>query len=67
MLVLSRREQETIVLPAIKTTIQLLKVRGQVARIGIDAPDFAARLDDGSELRLSPLRGEKKRRPLLLS
>jgi carbon storage regulator CsrA len=39
MLVLSRREQETIVLPAIRTTIQLLKVRGQVARIGIDAPE----------------------------
>jgi carbon storage regulator CsrA len=39
MLVLSRREQETIVLPAINTTIQLLKVRGQVARIGIDAPE----------------------------
>lgn len=39
MLVLSRREQETIVLPAIRTTIQLLKVRGQIARIGIAAPD----------------------------
>jgi carbon storage regulator CsrA len=39
MLVLSRREQETIVLPAIRTTIQLLKVRGQVARLGIGAPD----------------------------
>jgi carbon storage regulator CsrA len=38
MLVLSRREQETIVLPAIKTTIQVLKLRGQVARIGIEAP-----------------------------
>lgn len=38
MLVLSRREQETIVLPAIRTTIQLLKVRGQVVRVGIDAP-----------------------------
>ena len=38
MLVLSRREQETIVIPAINTTIQLLKMRGQVARIGIDAP-----------------------------
>ena len=39
MLVLSRREQETIYLPAIKTTVQLLKIRGQVARIGIDAPE----------------------------
>lgn len=39
MLVLSRREQETIYLPAIRTTIQLLKIRGQVARIGIDAPE----------------------------
>ena len=39
MLVLSRREQETIYVPAIRTTIQLLKIRGQVVRIGIEAPE----------------------------
>jgi carbon storage regulator CsrA len=39
MLVLSRREQDTIYVPAIRTTIQLLKIRGQVARIGIEAPE----------------------------
>jgi carbon storage regulator CsrA len=39
MLVLSRREQETIVLPAIRTTIQILRLRGQIVRIGVDAPE----------------------------
>ena len=47
MLVLSRRPEETIVFPEINTTITFLKVKGNVARIGIDAPR-----------RLQVLRGE---------
>jgi len=38
MLVLSRRSQETIVLPTIDTTIELLSVKGAITRVGIHAP-----------------------------
>ncbi|QDU94263.1 response regulator [Lignipirellula cremea] len=38
MLVLSRRVQETIVLPTIDTTLEILSVKGNVARVGIQAP-----------------------------
>lgn len=38
MLVLSRRPDQKIVFPSIDVTIKLLKVRGRVAKIGIDAP-----------------------------
>lgn len=38
MLVLSRRENETIVFPSIQATIQLVQLKGKVARIGVIAP-----------------------------
>ncbi|KAA0138990.1 response regulator [Gimesia chilikensis] len=38
MLVLSRRPDQKIVFPSIGVTINVLKVRGGVAKIGIDAP-----------------------------
>lgn len=38
MLVLSRRADEKIVFPAIGVTVHLLRIKGNVVRIGIDAP-----------------------------
>jgi carbon storage regulator len=38
MLVLSRKEGEQIVLPTLGVTITLVQMRGDKARIGIDAP-----------------------------
>lgn len=38
MLVLSRRENETIVFPSLGITIELLRVRGAAAKIGVEAP-----------------------------
>lgn len=38
MLVLSRRENETIVFPSINATIQLVQLKGKVARLGVIAP-----------------------------
>jgi carbon storage regulator CsrA len=38
MLVLSRRLNETIVLPGLNITIQVAAVRGGVVRLGIQAP-----------------------------
>lgn len=39
MLVLTRKAEEKIVFPAVGITIQVLRVRGNVAKIGIVAPD----------------------------
>jgi carbon storage regulator CsrA len=39
MLVLSRRENETIVFPTLGISIELLRLRGAAAKIGIDAPE----------------------------
>jgi carbon storage regulator CsrA len=39
MLVLSRRAEEKIVFPALGVTLHLLRIKGNVARIGIDAPE----------------------------
>jgi len=38
MLVLSRRAHQKIVFPTIQTTVEVLQVRGNVARLGITAP-----------------------------
>jgi carbon storage regulator CsrA len=38
MLVLSRRTNETIVLPSIATRIQIVAIKAGVVRVGIDAP-----------------------------
>lgn len=38
MLILSRRKNEEILLPGLNITIKLLDVRGNTARIGIEAP-----------------------------
>jgi CheY-like chemotaxis protein/sRNA-binding carbon storage regulator CsrA len=38
MLVLSRRENDTIVFPTLGVTIELLRLRGAAAKIGIEAP-----------------------------
>ena len=42
MLVLSRRVDETIVFPNLGVTIRLLRIKGQAAQIGIDAPPHLA-------------------------
>jgi carbon storage regulator CsrA len=39
MLVLSRRENETLVFPGLETTIQVVGIRKGVVRLGIDAPE----------------------------
>lgn len=39
MLVLSRKEREKILLPTLGITLELLRIQGRTARIGIDAPD----------------------------
>ncbi len=39
MLVLSRRENETIVFPTLGITVELLRLRGATAKIGVEAPD----------------------------
>jgi carbon storage regulator CsrA len=38
MLVLSRRLNEKLVFPGLNVTVQVLSVRGNVVRLGIDAP-----------------------------
>jgi carbon storage regulator CsrA len=38
MLVLSRRAEEKIVFPALGVTLHLLRIKGNIARIGIEAP-----------------------------
>ncbi len=38
MLVLSRRVNEKLVLPGLNVSIQVLSIRGNVVRLGIDAP-----------------------------
>lgn len=44
MLVLSRKETDKIVFPTLGITVEVLRLRGNVARIGIDAPPGCARL-----------------------
>ena len=39
MLVLSRRTNETIVLPQLDVTLQVVKVKGNQVRLAISAPD----------------------------
>jgi carbon storage regulator CsrA len=39
MLVLSRRESETLVLPGLETTIQVVSIKRGVVRLGITAPE----------------------------
>ncbi len=67
MLVLSRKETDKILFPSLGVTIEVLRIRGNVARLGIDAPDevpirrheiadlkeleFAADEDPGTQLR----------------
>jgi carbon storage regulator CsrA len=42
MLVLSRRSNQKIVFPDIQTTIQIVAVKGNIVRLGIDAPEQVA-------------------------
>ena len=39
MLVLSRKQNETIVLPELGISFEIVKVKGNVVRVGINAPD----------------------------
>ncbi len=39
MLVLSRRQNETLVFPGLETTIQVVSIKKGVVRLGIDAPE----------------------------
>jgi carbon storage regulator len=69
MLVLSRKCTETIVLPTLGITIDLLEIKGNRVRIGIDAPaeipvyrqEVADRLraQEAVETRLSDTQGEQ--------
>ena len=38
MLVLSRRENETILIPELGITLEVVRIKGNTVRIGIDAP-----------------------------
>ena len=38
MLVLTRHESETVVLPDLEITIQIVRLQGKTVRVGIDAP-----------------------------
>ena len=38
MLVLSRRETDKVVFPTLGITVEVLRIRGNVAKLGIDAP-----------------------------
>jgi len=38
MLVLSRKKEETIHLPELNITIKIVEIRGNVTRVGIEAP-----------------------------
>src|SRR5262249_32965178 len=38
MLVLSRKEQEKIVFPNLGITVEILRIAGSAARVGVDAP-----------------------------
>ncbi len=38
MLVLSRHETETVVIPGLDITIQIVSIKGKTVRVGIDAP-----------------------------
>src|SRR5262249_12684522 len=46
MLVLTRRAHEKILIPAIGTSVQILTIRSNAVRIGIDAPPEIAILRD---------------------
>lgn len=50
MLVLSRKEDEAIVLPGLGITIKVVRIRGEVVRLGIDAPNDVKILRDELEL-----------------
>jgi carbon storage regulator CsrA len=39
MLVLSRRQNETLVFPGLQTTIQVVSIKKGVVRLGVDAPE----------------------------
>ena len=39
MLVLSRRSEEQIVFPELGITVEVLRIKGNVVRLGIKAPD----------------------------
>ena len=42
MLVLSRRPNEKLVLPTVDVAVQVVKILGNVVRLGIEAPDHVA-------------------------
>ena len=46
MLVLTRRAHEKILIPAIKTSVQILNIRSNAVRLGIDAPPEIAIVRD---------------------
>ena len=54
MLVMSRRKDEKIVFPGLGITVTLLNVKGNTARIGIDAPREITILRDELAIRESP-------------
>ncbi len=57
MLVLSRRPNETIVFPGLGVTVEILKIKGNIARVGIQAPR------DLEILRGELVRGDEHWRP----
>ena len=56
MLVLSRRESEKVLLPALGITIEVTRIQGKTVRLGIDAPDeiriVRGELEKGTDLEI---------------
>ena len=68
MLVLSRRPDQKIVFPSIGVSIKLLKVRGSIAKIGIDAPrDLKILRDEVSAEQADLARSESLKTPATVS
>jgi len=65
MLVLSRRTNETIVFPALNAIVEVLQVKGAVARIGIRAPRDLEVLRGELYDQIEQLRRSAKRRHLV--
>ena len=58
MLVLSRKESETVLFPKLGITVEVSRIQGKTVRIGIDAPDeirvIRGELEDTADLETRP-------------
>src|SRR5262245_24170636 len=63
MLVLTRRTREKILIPAISTSVQILNIRSNAVRLGIDAPSDISIVRDeiaGANLASASLLGNRE-------